>query len=464
MLSAHETTIAALSTPAGESGIAVVRVSGSESLRILALLFRTKDGKTHSGAWEHRHLYHGFLCGTAGAVIDEVVCAVMRAPESYTGEDTVEISSHGSTLLVSRILEAIFACGARAAEPGEFTKRAFLNGKLDLIQAEAVIDLIHARSELQQDVAREQLAGALSHRINTLADELLELLGVIEANIDFIEEGIDTIDYNAAISLVGRHRHNLDTLLASSSLNRPFREGYRVVFAGPVNAGKSSLFNRMIGENRAIVTEIPGTTRDVLREPIILEGLLFILQDTAGLRGTTHPVEILGVDLAESTVEQADLVLFVIDGSEVLSDDIEGRLRRLDPEKTLIILNKIDLPAGISAGSLEITHPDYQAIPVSARAGDGICALGEALVERVGRQGLNWIARERVVLNSRLVSLLKAADERLGVLETGLENRAPLEILSADAREALSQYETATGRRYTDDLLDTIFSRFCIGK
>ena len=460
----HDQTIAALSTPAGESGIAVIRISGAETLSILSALFRTMSGAPHTGAWEHRRLYHGVVCGSTGEPIDEAVCAIMQGPESYTGEDIAEISCHGSTLLVSRILTAVFERGARSAGPGEFTKRAFLNGKLDLIQAEAVADLIHARSELQQKVAHEQLAGTLSGRINELAGEILDLLGTVEANIDFIEEDIETIDYKTALTLVRSHRERLGELLSSAALARPFREGYRIVIAGPVNSGKSSLFNRIIGENRAIVTEVPGTTRDVLREPIVLEGLLFILQDTAGLRGTTDRVERIGVSLAEATVDEADVVLFVVDGSEPLSGDVRARLEGLDVKKTMIVLNKTDLPVRVTPDALGAVCPGVRVLPASAKTGDGTREIERAFVAGVGRENLDWIARERIVLNARLVSLLGEAAERLGVLESGLENRAPLEILAVDTREVLVCYETATGKRYSDDLLDTIFSRFCIGK
>jgi tRNA modification GTPase len=457
-------TIAALSTPVGESGIAVVRVSGPNALGILSLSLRSKGGGLHAGEWEHRRLYHGLLHDEKGEVIDEVVCAVMRSPESYTGEDTVEISCHGSALVVARVLDTLFARGARSARPGEFTERAFLNGKMDLIQAEAVADLIHARSDLQRKVASDQLAGALSERINCLAEEILELLGVVEANIDFLEEGIDTLDYGAALSLVRRHAGRIDELLALSAFSRPFREGYRVVVAGPVNAGKSSIFNRLIGENRAIVTEVPGTTRDVLRETVVLEGLLFTVQDTAGLRGTNDRVERLGVELAESAAGGADIVLFVVDGSESLTDETRTRLGALDAGRTAVVLNKIDLPAAFAPDTLSAICPGVPIIPASAETGEGIVAIERALVGRAGRDGLDWVGRERVVLNARLVSLLEQARERLGAVEAGLEDRSPLEVLALDTREVLARYEEATGKRYSEDLLDTIFSRFCIGK
>ncbi|MCZ6767103.1 MAG: tRNA uridine-5-carboxymethylaminomethyl(34) synthesis GTPase MnmE, partial [bacterium] len=288
-------TIAALSTPPGESGVAVIRVSGSEARPILSSVFSNGGRARAANEFEHRRIYHGDLLESGGERIDEVMCAVMRAPESYTGEDTVEVTCHGNTVVVDRVLRRLFECGARAAEPGEFTKRAFLNGKLDLIQAEAVSDLIHSKSDLQRRVAQEQMAGGLSTRINTLADELMELLGVIEANIDFIEDGIDILDVETSLSTLSRHRKELDTLLESAAFARPFREGFRVTIAGPVNAGKSSLFNRLLGERRAIVTDVPGTTRDLIREPIVLEGLLFLLQDTAGLRDTNDRIEQMGV-------------------------------------------------------------------------------------------------------------------------------------------------------------------------
>jgi tRNA modification GTPase len=453
-------TIAALSTPAGESGIAVLRMSGCRALSILDAIFVA--GGKH--AWEHRRLYLGRLVDGAGETVDNAMCAVMRGPESYTGEDTVEITCHGNALVVRRVLGLMFANGARSAEPGEFTKRAFLNGKMDLIQAEAVADLIHAKSELQRQVAQRQLSGGLSEKIGSLAQELLELLGTIEANIDFIEDGIDTLDVTGALAMLDRHEQELGELLKSAIFSKPFRDGYDVVIAGQINAGKSSLFNRLIGENRAIVTDVPGTTRDVLREPIVLEGVLFMLQDTAGLRGTSDRVERIGVDLAEAAVDKADIVMFVVDSSESLPEELAARLRTLRPGRTVVVLNKSDLEAVIDQDRLKREFPGLKIVHSSVPRGDGLDELKKTLIEYVGRERLDWIARERVVLNARLADILGRARTRLGVLRDNLSRRAPLEILALDAREGLQLYETATGKRYTDDLLDTIFSRFCIGK
>jgi tRNA modification GTPase len=458
-------TIAALSTPVGESGIAVIRITGEDTLAILSRIFQAKSDPNRTGAWEHRKLHYGVLVDPSGEAIDDVMCAVLRAPDSYTGEDTAEISCHGGPLIVSKVLDATFAMGARPAEPGEFTKRAFLNGKIDLIQAEAVCDLIHSKSELQRKVAHEHLSGGLSRRIQRLADEILELLGVIEANIDFIEEDIETLDVASACELLEHHRCALGELLSRASLSRPFREGYRVVISGPVNSGKSSLFNQMLGERRAIVTEIPGTTRDVLRESIVLEGLVFILQDTAGLRERTgDAVETIGMTLAEDAAGAAALVIFVIDGSKAFGEAEKRRVARLDPTRSVLVLNKMDLPVVLSVEKLGRVSPGFRIHAVSALEGSGIGALKHALVDCVGREALNWISRERVVLNSRLVSLLEEADRRAQVLEGGLKTREPLEILALEARELLECYEEATGKRYSENLLDTIFTRFCIGK
>jgi tRNA modification GTPase len=458
-------TIAALSTPPGESGIAVVRMSGPEAVVILDAILRTTRGGPFDGKWEHRRLYRGIVVDKAEDPVDDVMCAVMLAPDTYTGEDTVEISCHGSAIVVSTLLDLLFHHGARAAGPGEFTRRAFVNGKMDLIQAEAVADLIHSRSDLQRRVAREQLAGGLSRRVELLADQILELLGIIEANIDFIEEDIDTLDRDGAVALLDEQCDDLDDLLSSAHLSRAFREGYRIAIAGPVNAGKSSLFNQLVGERRAIVTEIPGTTRDVLREPVVLEGLVFTFQDTAGLRVSTDDVvESIGIDMANEAVRAADLVLFVIDTSEPADESFEKTFRRLDRENVLIVLNKIDLPATGATATLQESYPGVEFARVSALNGEGVEELRHAIVSAVAGDELSRVARERVVLNRRLVDLLGQAKDRVGDLRTAIESHNQLELLALEARAVLGLYEEATGRHYQPDLLDVIFSRFCIGK
>lgn len=452
-------TIAALSTPVGESGIAVIRISGQESFAVLDRVLRQPSARPFEGAWEHRRLYHAGFVDSTGERVDEVMVAIMRGPESYTGDDVAEISCHGGTAVVRRVLEVLFASGARPAEAGEFTRRAFLNGKIDLIQAEAVADLIHARTELQRAAAERQLAGELSLRIDRLADDMLLLLGDLEARIDFVEEGIESVDVPETLARLRRQRKDLEDLLASAPVSRLLRDGFRVVIAGPVNAGKSSLFNRLVGESRAIVTEIPGTTRDVLRETLVIDGVPFVLHDTAGLRETTSDrVEELGMGRTSDAMHEADVVLFVVDGSS--KEPMDGGTRRalagLDAARSIVLINKADLPAAINGG--------VGGVRVSALTGAGMEGLRTALVEKTGSARLARMARESALLNARLVRLLEEARLQLDDLEAMIQRADALELVAHRAREVLAQYEEATGRRYHEGLLDTIFSRFCIGK
>lgn len=455
-------TIAALSTAPGEAGIAVVRVSGPQALAVLDEALRTVAGERFGREWEHRRLYHGAFVDRGGERIDDVMAAVMRGPESYTGEDVVEISCHGGSAVVARVLETLFLGGARPATPGEFTQRAFLNGKMDLIQAEAVADLIHARTELQRMVAERQLRGTLSRCIDAMADALVTFLAVVEANIDFIEEGIDALDVPRALATIATQRAELDDLLATAALSRPLREGYRVVIAGPVNAGKSSLFNRLIGESHAIVTEIPGTTRDVLRETVVIEGVPFVLHDTAGLReGTLDRVEAIGIERAVDAAQNADVVLFVLDGTRDDTALSGGSLDRLDASHALVVWNKSDCGGGPSS---RVDARNLAQVRASALTGEGIDEIRRALLQLAGSEALAHAARDRLILNARLVTLLSDARAQLDALGQAVEAREALELLAVQARGVLALYEEATGRRYHDGLLDAIFSRFCIGK
>ncbi len=452
-------TIAALSTPVGESGIAVIRVSGPEALDVVCSFLRSSAGRALDAALEHRRLYHAHFVDASGGRVDDVMVAVMRGPESYTGDDVVEISCHGGTAVVRRILELLFAAVVRPAEAGEFTRRAFLNGKIDLIQAEGVADLIHARTEIQRAVAERQLAGELSGRIDRLADDMLLLLGDLEARIDFIEEGIEALDFPETLSRIAAQGKDLELLLASAPVSRILRDGFRVVIAGPVNAGKSSLFNRLLGESRAIVTEIPGTTRDVLRETLVVDGIPFVLHDTAGLREeTSDRVEQMGMGRTSDAIQQADVVLFVLDGSDAAPLDAQTRrsLGGLDDARSIVLINKADLPVALDAPA--------RGIRVSALDGRGLDDLRASLLEKTGAARLATMARDGAVLNARLINLLEEARDHLSALHGMVTRAEPLELVAHRARLVLAQYEEATGRRYHDGLLDTIFSRFCIGK
>ncbi len=464
MTSLHD-TIAAQSTPPGEAGIAVIRLSGAGAVALLLEVFRgdRSELSTKAPPFVHRMMRHGALIDPVSMeIVDEVMAVVMFAPESYTGEDVVEVSCHGSQTIVNRILSILFSLGARAAEPGEFTKRAFLNGKMDLIQAEAVADLIHSRSELQRQAAQRCLAGGLSEEIEGVARDVIELLGVVEANIDFITEDIDAVDWSGSIARMRLHRETLGGLLSTGVLAKPFREGFQVVLAGPTNAGKSTLFNRLVGESRAIVTDIPGTTRDVLREHVIKNGLVFVVHDTAGIRGgVTDQVESLGIGLANDAIAHADVVLVVEDGVDVNGrNKIDPILSSLDLSRTIRVKNKADLLH--KHGAVDNDTPGVAL--VSAKTGAGLQELWNLIVDRVGGVDIASAARERYVLNTRLTALLARADALLAELIPALESRESLEMLAARTRELLSVFEQATGRRYENDYLDVIFSRFCIGK
>jgi tRNA modification GTPase len=452
-------TIGALSTPVGESGIAVIRVSGPDAVEVVVPLLQTRFGQPFRDPFEHRRLYHAHFVEPTGRRIDEVMVAVMHGPESYTGDDVIEITCHGSIAVVRRVLELLFAAGVRPAQAGEFTRRAFMNGKMDLIQAEAVADLIHAHSEIQRVAAERQLAGELSRRIDGLADDMLGLLGDLEARIDFIEEGIEALDIAQVHGRIEAQRQELNALLASASVSRLVRDGFRVVIAGPVNAGKSSLFNRLLGESRAIVTEIPGTTRDVLRETVVIDGVPFVLHDTAGLReGTADRVERLGMDRTSDALQEADVVLFVLDGSLKAPLDKPARrwLAGLDAARSIVLINKADLPSAPGAPG--------SGIRVSALTGLGFTELRAAMLEKAGSARLARVAREGAVLNARLIGLLEQARVHLAALHEMIARSEPLELVAHRARLVLGQYEEATGRRYHEGLLDAIFAKFCIGK
>jgi tRNA modification GTPase len=327
-----------------------------------------------------------------------------------------------------------------------------------------VADLIHARSEIQRVAAQRQLAGGLSQRIDALADEMLSLLGLIEANIDFIEEDIDLVDVPAALAIIARQREEIDALLASAPMSRPLRDGFRVVIAGPVNAGKSSLFNRLVGESRAIVTEIPGTTRDVLRETIVIDGVPFVFHDTAGLRrGAGDRIEAIGMDRAADALQAADVVLFVVDAGDPspLDEDARRGLGELDAARSIVVENKADLPV---AGTAPAWRADVPRVRVSAVTGAGLDVLRAAIVRLSGSETMARMARDRAILNARLVALMEEARDSLAELARMVQAGDPLELSAQRAREVLSRYEEATGRRYQEGLLDTIFARFCIGK
>jgi tRNA modification GTPase len=461
-------TIAAIATPLGEGGISVVRVSGPTAIEIAARGFRGHElGKARS------HTAHvGNFVDGQGNPVDEVVALVFRSPTSYTGEDTVELSCHGGLLVTRRLLESLLSYGARMAEPGEFTKRAFLNGKMDLLQAEAVADLIHAGSERARNSSLAQLEGRLSSRIRAVRDKLVEVLGLLELELDFVEDHMEFIDKNRVGENIEASIGELKLLADTYQTGKVIREGIKVVLAGAPNVGKSSILNNLLNENRAIVTEIPGTTRDVIEEAITIDGLLFRLVDTAGLRATDDPVEREGVRRTEAQADTSDVLMLVLDGSKPLTNNDVTQVRRLlelkpsSHRQCLIVINKSDLPQATN-GELTTKIPELTGQPVinvSALTNDGMDALKRHLVS-TAIHGADLAAEGSVTVTSlrHYTSLTKSNDSLKLALAT-LRSGGSSEFVAVDIRAALDCLGEIIGEVTSEDILNSIFSRFCIGK
>jgi tRNA modification GTPase len=451
---ARTETIAALATPPGVSALAVVRLSGGEAVDVAGRVFR---GRRPLGELPSRTLAYGHATDAGGAPIDEVTAVVLRAPATATGEDVVELTCHGGTRSAPRLLTALFAAGARAARAGEFTERAFLHGRIDLAQAEAVADVIHAETDLAHRLAARQIEGALSRGLSAVAESLRDALAEIEARVDFAED-VDGVAVPAAVAdALSQAEAALELLLAGADLGRRAREGARVVLAGRPNAGKSSLFNTLLGEDRALVTAEPGTTRDALAERLDLEGMPVRLLDTAGLR-EAEAIEALGVERARRELDAADLVLWVVDGSRPETDEDRRAFTPLAGRPHVVARNKSDLPAAPQS-----VEPEG-AVSVSALTGEGLPALRAALAAALRGGRPAGAAAEALVTNGRHIEALRQAREAIAAARQGARDKAPGELVAGDVRGALEALGEVTGEAVAPDLLERIFARFCIGK
>ncbi len=441
-------TIAAISTAAGEGAIALVRLSGPEAVTIADAVFR---GKKRPWEFQSHVQYFGEI--VAGQqLLDQVMLAVHRAPRSYTGEDLVEISCHGGVLVTAKVLEACLRAGARAARAGEFTERAFLNGKIDLTQAEAVIDVIRARTDLALRSATEQLQGRLGEAITSIRDELIELLAHLEAAIDFPEEDIAPDVGERLRARLDAARQSISSLIATAEHGRIMREGVRVVIYGATNAGKSSLLNRLLGYDRAIVSPIPGTTRDTIEEVINMRGVPLRLLDTAGIRDSNDELERAGIARTEQSLEAADLVLHVVDRTEPKS--IGFTKPRADASK-ILLLNKSDLPE----------HPDWSdsnALRISCISENGLEGLERAIRDRLGETHTR--AENSVAINARHRDCLRHALEAADRAAETFDRNYSAEYAAVDLRGALAAVTEVIGSAGDDAILDSLFAQFCIGK
>ncbi|MBI4489506.1 MAG: tRNA uridine-5-carboxymethylaminomethyl(34) synthesis GTPase MnmE [Deltaproteobacteria bacterium] len=455
-----EDTIAAVATPVGEGGVAIVRLSGLDAERIAREIFSRSGGR--NDALRSHTLHYGIIREPrTGEVLDEVLLTLMRKPRSYTGEDVVEVHCHGGPFLVRQVLELILSRGARHAEAGEFTKRAFLNGRLDLAQAEAVLDLIRARTDKGMRLALGQVRGELSKWVGELRDELLDILVQVEAAIDFPEEEIELLQREQLAAKIEALRGKIAGLIASYEWGRLFREGATACIAGRPNVGKSSLLNALLGEERVIVTPVPGTTRDVIEESINLGGLPIVLWDTAGIRETYDQVERIGVDFSLKHLKEAEAAIVVLDGSSSFSPEDDSILQKVKGKKGLVVINKNDLPQELDLRRVIMAAPEKEVVSVSAKEGRGLDKLKLAL-----RKLLLGAQHEppMVLTSLRHKAALGRAEESLKEAVQALRGGLPPEIMAVDLHGANEGLEEVIGLVTNEDILERIFSEFCIGK
>lgn len=468
-----ESTIAAIATSPGESGIGIIRISGEESLNILNKIFYPASSNL-APKDNHRQLIYGHIKDELGNIIDEVLAVYFPAPKTYTAEDVVEIDCHGGIVPLSNTLSLVLRCGANLAEPGEFTKRAFLNGRLDLTQAEAVIDVINSKTNSSFDVAMEQLRGRFSKEINEIRKEITDVLVDIAVNIDYPDEDIELILYDKLEKELRSIKKKVDYLIDSSDTGRILREGLNVAIIGRPNVGKSSLMNAMLRESRAIVTEIPGTTRDTIEELINVRGIPVNLIDTAGIRSTDDVIEQIGIDKSKKSLESADLVIFMIDLTSKISAEDYDILNQVDKSKLLILFNKADKTARISEADIASFARGARYMITSVNDSKSVDEIENAIFEKAGgnlllgkeseTDKLAGSQKSNIVTNARHKNMLERAATSLGEAINAASGGIPLEFMEIDIRNAYEELGFITGDSVQDDVIDEVFSRFCLGK
>lgn len=459
----QEDTIAAISTSPGEGGIGIIRISGKDSLNIINKIFvsyRKKDSLDFkSFTIRYGHIVEPFN----KKEIDEVLVSYMKAPNTYTKEDIIEINCHGGSVPVKRVLEVVLRNGARLAEPGEFTKRAFLNGRLDLSQAEAVIDMIRSKTDKGMEAAFNQLEGKLSKKLNTIKYELTDIMSHIEASIDFPEDDIDDVLYDKLKNDCINISWEIDELIKTSETGKILREGLNVMIAGKPNVGKSSLLNALIDENRAIVTDIPGTTRDIIEEYISIKGIPIKLIDTAGIRDTNDKVEKIGVEKTKEYFKKADLILFLLDWSNEITKEDKDIFDLIKNKNSIIIINKTDLPQKIDINKVRSLYESNRVIEISVINDVGIELLKEKIYNNVFN-GEVKINNDIIITNMRHKELLLNSKKSLEYAIDTLGQKIPLDLISIDIRNSLEYIGQITGESVQDNIIERIFSKFCIGK
>lgn len=458
-------TIAAISTPIGEGGISIVRVSGEDAIPTVAKIYQGKNlQKVAANTINYGHIIDP---QNDNERVDEVMVSVMRAPHTYTCEDVCEINCHGGLLATNKILQLVLSNGARMAEPGEFTKRAFLNGRIDLSQSEAVMDIIEAKTDESMKVAENQLGGNLSRLIKQLRQDILNVLAKVEVNIDYPEyDGTEQVTTAALKKSAVSVRQRISDLLATASQGKILRNGLATAIVGRPNVGKSSLLNALLHEDKAIVTNVAGTTRDVIEDYVNVDGVPLKLIDTAGIRQTNDTVEKIGVERSKKALESADLVLLLIDGSEPLTDEDKRLLDNTKDAQRIIILNKVDRPAKTTVKEIEPLAPHTKVIStvLTTENQAGVDQLGKEIHHRFFSEGLKTTANQVMVTNDRQIALLRQAKEALNDVLKGIDDGMPVDLVQIDMTRAWDLLGEITGDSYQDELLDQLFSQFCLGK
>lgn len=461
--------IIALATPSGTGAIAIVRISGLDAIRLVASFFASIHGKDLGKQKSHTlHLGH---IKDGGRILDEVLVSIFKGPHSYTGEDVVEISCHGSPYIQQQIIQLFLRNGCRTAKPGEFTLRAFLNGKLDLSQAEAVADLIASDNDASHQIAIQQMRGGFSSEIKMLRDELLNFASLIELELDFAEEDVEFADRKDFYVLIEKIHHTLKNLIDSFAIGNVLKNGIPIAIVGEPNVGKSTLLNALLNEDRAIVSEIAGTTRDTIEDEIVIGGIGFRFIDTAGIRETTDVVESIGIKKTFEKIAQAQVVLFLVDSSQLTVDRLATfkteveKIKNKYPQKTLVVtINKVDLLSNVELDTIksQLEALNLKPATISAKQGIGIEELKNTLLSFVNTGALG--TNETIITNSRHYDSLLKALEAMYKVKEGLDSGLSGDLLAMDIREALNYFGEITGEVTNDELLGNIFANFCIGK
>lgn len=451
-------TIAAISTPKGEGGIGIIRISGDKSFEILSKIFNMKNPNKDLGFYKFNY---GFVHDN-GKIIDEVMTVRMKAPKTYTCEDIVEINCHGGNLITEKVLELVLKNGARHAEQGEFTKRAFMNGRIDLSQAEAVMDLIQGKTEKSISLSMDQLRGDLKEKINKFKKALLDVTAHVNVVLDYPEEGIDDpLPENLRENLEKVYKE-ANILIESYDKGKKIKEGIKTVIVGKPNVGKSTLLNSLLKEERAIVTHIPGTTRDIIEEIINIKGIPLVLVDTAGIRKTEDIVENIGVEKSKQFIEKADLILLVLDASKELEkEDIEVIEKiKENNKKTIVLLNKIDLERKIDLSNYDLEN----ILEISAKDNIGIDEMEEKIYSYIVEEDVENTSEKLIITNIRHKTALEKTKEAVNNIFETIDNGMPMDLISVDLKEALDALSEITGEISSEDILDHVFGNFCVGK